>query len=246
MTQSSDLLEKILQDIQSHGRKALVVFDLDSTLFDVSPRTQKILSDFTEDPQNRRLFPQSVEAMKTLKVRSQDWGVKQALIRHGLHTHPVDFHQAVRQYWIDRFFSGDYLKHDRPLPGAVDFVKAVVATGARVVYLTGRDQATMLQASRMVLETHGFPPAELVLKPQKGSDDALFKVNWFSEQNPKDYATVYFFENEPVNIHHVSERHPEVKIVFVDSTHSGKAEVSKDWPCLVNFSRALQKDSASE
>ena len=238
MTQAPALLSQILvriRDSQSRAGRSLVVFDLDSTLFDVSPRTQQIMHDFAAEAEWRDRYPQTVEILKQLQIHSTDWGIKTALIRHGLHTHPVDFHQAVRQYWIDRFFTGDYLHCDRPLPGAVAFVQQVESTGARVVYLTGRDLGSMYEASKMVLQSHGFPEAELVLKPEKGSDDALFKVDWFGEQKLETYDPIYFFENEPLNIEPISHRHPRVQIVFVESTHSGKGEASDNWPRIRNF-----------
>ena len=232
---SSELLRQILEKITAAGPGALVVFDLDSTLFDVSHRTQKIISDFTLQSGMEKKYPESIEALKLVKVSSDDWGLRDLLQRHGMGSHAPEFLEAIREYWIERFFKGDYLQHDHPIKGAPEFVKKVKDTGARVVYLTGRDEGTMLEASRMVLATHGFPQAELYLKPVKGSDDSLFKLNWFSEQNIDRYDPIYFFENEPVNIHEVTSWQPRVQIVFVDSTHSGKSEVSPEWPHIKDF-----------
>ena len=232
---SSKLLNQIIEKLNHAGAKALVVFDLDSTLFDVSPRTQKILGDFTTDSTWEKKYPESLEALKGVKVLSEDWGLRDLFHRYGMNEHDPEFLNAVREYWIERFFSGDYLKHDHPIKGAAAFVKKVKETGARVVYLTGRDEQSMLEASQMVLATHDFPKAELCLKPLKGSDDSLFKVNWFSAQNIEQYDLIYFFENEPVNIHEVTSWHPQIQIVFVDSTHSGKSEISPEWPHIEDF-----------
>ncbi|MFN7727546.1 MAG: HAD family hydrolase [Bdellovibrio sp.] len=243
MTQTHDLLRQILvriETLKASGKPSLVVFDLDSTLFDVSTRTQQIMLDFSADSAHQERFPESIELLKNLKVASKDWGIKSALIRHGLHTHCNDFHEAVSQYWIDRFFSSRYLHFDHPIAGAPDYVWRIKHAGARLVYLTGRDQATMQEASQKVLAVHGFPPGELVLKPIKGSDDALFKVGWFDQQNLNRYGITVFFENEPVNLHEVQARHPEVEIVFVESTHSGKAPVSESWAKIVNFTLPLK------
>lgn len=247
MTQTHDLLRQILvriETLKAQGRESLVVFDLDSTLFDVSPRTQRILHDFSADEAHRERFPESVELLKDLQIASQDWGIKTALIRHGLHTHSNDFHEAVRQYWIERFFSGPYLHFDQPIAGAPAYVWKVLHAGARVVYLTGRDEKTMLEASHKVLEVHGFPAAELVLKPVKGSDDALFKVEWFDRQDLDRYGLVVFFENEPLNLIEVAARHPQIELVFVESTHSGKAPVSEAWAKIVNFTLPVQDSPA--
>lgn len=242
MTQPPDWLSQILVQIhesRQKGGRALVVFDLDSTLFDVSPRTQRILRDFAQEPEPCRRHPQSIEILRNLRIGSKDWGFQAAFERSGLMTHPADFHQAVQRYWLERFFSGDYLHHDRPLDGAVRFVRQVENLGARVVYLTGRAAATMGEASRLVLESHGFPEGELALKPDPRIEDARFKIGWFDSAEIENYDPVYFFENEPGNLIAVTERHPRVRPVFVDTTHSGRHPVAKDWPVVVNFSVPL-------
>lgn len=238
MTQGSQVLGQILVRIQesvAKGLQPLVIFDLDSTLFDVSHRTQAILVDFSSQDAHRELYPASIELLAKLRVDPRDWGIKTAIIRGGLHTHSMEFLEAVRRYWIERFFSGDFLEHDRPLPGAVDFAKKVDELGARVVYLTGRDRASMEEASKMVLATHGFPAADLVMKSAKGSDDVQFKVDWFTQQSLTEYSPIFFFENEPANLIGVLAKHPEIEAVFVDSTHSGKAQASGAWPHIRDF-----------
>lgn len=50
---SEFLIQQILrqaEELQTSGQKCLAVFDLDSTLFYVSPRIQKVLRDFADHP----------------------------------------------------------------------------------------------------------------------------------------------------------------------------------------------------
>ena len=77
--------------------------------------------------------------------------------------------------------------------------------------------------------------AVLILKPEKGMDDARFKSDYFLELPKNKYEKVYFFENEPVNVHLVGAEHPSISIVFFDSTHSGKAEAPNHYPTLKDF-----------
>lgn len=240
MTQSGQFLVKILKDAQEISKKnmqSLAVFDLDSTLFDVSPRLLKIIHDFAELPSTLERFPEAAKILKTVQTQRSDWGIKQALIRAGLdHQHP-EFHEHIRNYWEQSFFSNHYLQFDQPFEGAVEFVNEIKNAGARIVYLTGRDIERMGEGSVQTLHQWGFPildpQAELVLKPKKGMDDARFKSDWFLQT--KDFTKVWFFENEPVNIHLVRKEHPEVEILFFHSTHSGKAEIPMDLPHLVDF-----------
>ncbi len=235
MTQSHALLGQILGKIQEKGPQALVVFDLDSTLFDVSPRTRRILSEFAEEPAHLLRFPQSIELLRKVQIKSIEWGMLDAFKRLGLDRHPTDFQNAVREYWFDKFFSGDYLNYDVPLEGAVEFTQQVEKAGARLVYLTGRSFQMMSDASKNVLAKHGFPAGELVLKEDTTVEDALFKADWFTRQALASYEVIFFFENEPLNLTVLAERHPDVDVVFVETTHSGACEALNCWPRIPNF-----------
>jgi hypothetical protein len=242
MTQSSHLLRQILvkiEEFQNQGLQSLAVFDIDSTLFDVSPRVERILLDFAAEPAHRAKFPEQIQLFKDIRTHRKDWGFKHALERAGLDGHHPEFQETLREYWYQRFFSNDFLQYDLPYDGAVEYVNTVANLGAEVVYLTGRDVERMGSGSALTLKRAGFPlddrQTRLVLKPEKTMDDAEFKTDWFSCIPPKQYAEVWFFENEPVNIHHLRQRHPEVKVVFFESTHAGKADPPEDIPKIMHF-----------
>jgi hypothetical protein len=242
MMQPGQYLQNILTETskrQAAGEKTLMVFDLDSTLFDVSPRIKKVLHHFAEAPEHRKLFPEACEILRNAETLRSDWGVKNAVIRAGLDKHHPDFHQAMKNFWLKTFFSNEYLEYDTPYEGAVEYVQELFKRGAEIVYLTGRDISRMGQGSRDVLLKWNFPldnqKATLVLKPEKGMDDAEFKSDWFAQLPPGKFAKIWFFENEPVNVNLVRLKHQHVEIVFFDSTHSGKAEPPSDLPKVLNF-----------
>lgn len=239
MTHTQDLLSQILVKIQnanSNKRQSLVVFDLDSTLFDISHRTRAIVQEFSAEEELLQKYPDSIEILKKMPVEVTDWGIRASLTRVGLHLHAPEFLQKIRNYWVDRFFHGDYLNHDQPLPGAASYVRALKNLNARIVYLSGRDDQSLREASLRSLKSHHFPDAELVLKPNKGSSDSLFKAHWFSTQKLEDYQEIIFFENEPANILEVEKKFPQVQIIFINSTHSGLNEIQTHWPQIINFS----------
>ena len=242
MTQTSQILRHILkkaESLKSKNLPALAVFDLDSTLFDVSPRLKQILHDFSADPTYRRLFPQAAEALKDIEMQKSDWGIRNAVIRAGLDHHHPEFHQSLREFWLKTFFSNEYLKYDRPYEGAVNFVARLQELNVDIVYLTGRDVHRMGAGSRQTLLHWNFPlddqRYQLVLKPEQGLDDAEFKSSWFRTIPDEKYQQIWFFENEPVNVHKVREHHPHIDILFFDSTHSGKAHPPTDLPRLIHF-----------
>lgn len=242
MTQPSKLLSQILVRIQqasTQNMQTLAVFDLDSTLFDVSPRLQKIMTDFAENPENQKKFPESCQILKTVQTERTDWGIKNALIRAGLDGHHPDFHHALRDHWQSRFFSNEYLKYDLPYDGAQSYVSKLYQAGAEIVYLTGRDVARMGIGTVQTLKKWNFPidlnKTGLILKPEKGMDDAKFKSDYFASLPEKKYQNIWFFENEPVNTNFVSECHKHVDIVFFDSTHSGKEDPHPHLPKIMHY-----------
>lgn len=242
MTQSSHLLRQILERIESlhrEGKRSLAVFDLDSTLFDVSPRVQQILLDFANEPAYQRAFPEHIEALQNIRTRRKDWGFQNALERAGFDGKHIEFETAVRDYWHARFFGNDYLQYDLPYDGAVEYVNDVANRGAEVVYLTGRDVQRMGAGSALTLKHWGFPLDDiqnrLVLKPEKSMNDAEFKTDWFRNLPADHYEEIWFFENEPVNICHLQERLPQIKVVYFESTHAGKAVPPEGIPTIVHF-----------
>src|SRR5690606_15584018 len=122
--------------------------------------------------------------------------------------------------------SNSYLHYDQPYEGAVDYVQALHQAGAHIIYLTGRDVERMGEGSVEVLKKWNFPmndKAELVLKPHRSMDDAEFKSDWFIKACRIDFEKIYFFENEPVNLHKILKTCPQVEMIFFKSTHAGKA-----------------------
>lgn len=224
---------KICSEFTAQNMRMLAVFDLDSTLFNVSTRTQKIIHEFAD--------VNNIDRLKDVQVLPQDWGIKEALIRAGYG--PEDELQLLmrlRDYWKERFFSNDYLHYDVPYAGAVSFVLELLQTGCEIMYLTGRDEKRMGKGSREVLNKWGFPltDSNLFLKPVQGEDDELFKNDWFKNLNHADYKKIYFFENEPVNINAIVESCPEVEIIFLDTTHARKQQVAPLTKSIKNFTRS--------
>ncbi|MDG0815619.1 HAD family hydrolase [Bdellovibrio svalbardensis] len=241
------MLEALLVNIQrvsSQGSKCLVVFDLDSTLFDVSPRLERILLDFAAVPEFQNRFPEQVALFKDIKTMHSDWGITGALERAGVDDSHPDFKKAIMDFWYQHFFSNEYLQYDKPTEGAVEFVNEVALAGADIAYLTGRDVQRMGVGSEQVLRKWGLPlndHAHLVLKPHKVMDDAEFKTDWFLGALTKSYQKIYFFENEPVILHLMATKCPQVESYFFESTHSGKAHPPENLPRLMNFLRSKKE-----
>lgn len=237
-------LQSILQTIRKtpNGR-SLAIFDLDSTLYDLTLRVTAILDRFANDPAQRARFPEACEKLKSVEIRRTDWGLKGPLSRVGLTQQKHgDFLHEVQLAWTRGFFSNDFLDRDFPLPGAVRFVEDCLKLGADVLYLTGRDVARMAEGTMKSMRSVGFPlddvRARLKLKPDAHLDDAEFKAD-IIEGLTNTYEHIWFFENEPVNINLVLKRSPMVKIVFIDTCHSGLEDVKDALATITHFEVAI-------
>ncbi len=129
----------------------------------------------------------------------------------------------MRSFWTDRFFTSSYLVHDRPYLGAVKFVQDIYNLGAKVVYLTGRDEPNMGEGTRANLVRDGFPwnveRTQLLMKPEAYMDDLEFKRQAAILVNSQG-ALIASFENEPPNVAALHELLPDVMHVFVDTVCS--------------------------
>jgi hypothetical protein len=224
-------LQTILETMRASARgQCLAIFDLDSTLYDLTLRVTAILDRFRKDPEMIRRFPIECENLAQAEVRRSDWGIREPLERIGItRGHNPVFMDEVQAAWARGFFSNDFLDRDFPLPGAVRFVEQCLAAKGEVLYLTGRDTARMGEGTELSLRNCGFPfdgvNARLKLKPDTSYDDAQFKADVIADLATR-YQYLWLFENEPVNINAVIKRTPSVHIVFVNTCHSGLEEVT--------------------
>lgn len=239
---AKDALVNILNvatQAQAQAEKCLAVFDLDSTLFDVTPRIKKILHNFVNEPEFLNRFPANCEALAEAEVLRTDWGIRDALTRAGLDGHNPDFHDAIKAYWKKYFFSNEFLEYDTIYDGAVEFVKALYDREVDIVYLTGRDVPRQGPGTEKVLRKWDFPldpiHARMVLKSREKLDDAKFKSDFFAAIPDGKYQNIWLFENEPTNIRLVRMEHSHVEVVFFDSTHSGQHEPPVDLPKIMHY-----------
>lgn len=211
---------------QSH-KSTVVVFDLDSTLYEVAPRTHFIIREWI---QSGHSLPADVfEALTKMKHEEVGYSLMDTFQAVGLDVtqQPIlDAWAVLKDYWWDRFFSSEYLKHDIAYPGAVDFVTHVFGLGADIVYLTGRDEKRMGVGTVHNLRRDGFPlvpgRTRIVMKQQAHLSDADYKRQ-AAQEILKTGNVVASFENEPQNVVALFETFPEALHVFMHTVCSDKA-----------------------
>lgn len=226
-------LSEQVSDAVKTGERVAVIFDLDSTLFCVSPRTQAILRDLSAQPEFQRDHSETAQALQTVAVRPTDWGIRTVLEREKVKGHPSVW-VKIRDFWREHFFANHYLHHDLVYPGAIEYVQHLQGLGAEILYLTGRGQTSMREGTLKMLSQQGFPlvsPDHLIMKPSDVETDEAFKALVLRDL-VHQYKPIWFFENEPVIIEHVRIHAPSVNIVYVHSVNSGRKPPPTDLPMI--------------
>lgn len=222
---ASELLKLLLGKIHAREDRGVVLFDLDSTLFDVSPRHWRILQEWSDNNASVDRSGLAI-ALRSAKPGALGYSVEDTLQAIGVDLRHAETRSALtdlKRFWAKRFFTHDYLSHDTVTPGALEFVRKVDEAGARIVYLTGRDEPGMGEGTRRALAREKFPldgaRSQLWLKPRFEMDDAGFKREAASRL--RDVGELLAsFENEPKNLVMLRSEFPEALHVWLETVAS--------------------------
>jgi len=210
-----------LQQPRADGQPTpVVIFDLDSTLIDTSPRHHAILQAFVAEREPS--LRQVVDGMAAERI---GWSAEPLLSARGA---APDVVSRFHAFWAERFFTGPWCLHDEAAPGAVTFVRRVVELGALAYYLTARPSPTMGAQTVQRLQQLGFPVLRgrcpLHMKPAVAMSDARFKRSALREAASLG-EVVATFENEPGHANALREAYPEAHHYLVGDVHSPDAPV---------------------
>ncbi len=219
-TEQKNLLNHVVE--RAHKKAGapppVVVFDLDGTLFDNRPRSLAILLELADLWRSRE--PAAAAKLHAARVEDLAYLLTDSLSNVGItQTHLV---AEAEVYWRERFFIDPHLKHDVPLPGAVQFAKDCYAAGALLVYFTGRDLPLMGAGTFASLRDCGFPigviGTELVLKPDAAMPDEAFK-RMVGPDLARVGEVIALFDNEPGNCNVLGEHFPGADSCLLDTQH---------------------------
>ncbi len=220
--------EEVLAQVVQWARETkspVLLLDLDSTLYEVGPRTFEILKEWMATPSSRE-FSKVREALEKMKHSHVGYSLKDTFSNLGLSlTDPgvVAALKNAKEFWGKRFFTDDYLAHDHAYEGAAEFVRNAYDAGAELVYLTGRDEPGMGRGTRDRLRQDGFPfdreRTHLLLKRAPHLDDLDHKRS-AADYVKRTGALVASFENEPPNLVALAQIFPAAMHVFMDTIYS--------------------------
>ncbi len=223
-------LERLLASARQAGREALLVFDLDSTVFDNRPRQARIVREFGA--------ARGLDGLKLCQPWhfTTGWDLRGAMRACGFSADDAErLFPDLKAFWQDRFFTSDYARDDIEIVGAPRYLNAVAATGARLYYVTGRHE-DMRAGSIDCLKRCGLPvpaadgPVQLWMKPTlRESDDAYKRDTHVKLHAAKGVLAA--FDNEPTHINDYATQFPDATAVHLATDHSGR-EVKLNERCV--------------
>lgn len=259
-TEGSREQTKILNQVETRVAQTqtpVVIFDLDSTLYDNRSRSVAIWREYGKLHKVARLTHLKADQITSYVL--EDYLVQSVK----LDAQWVSDHlKKLKLYWAERFFSNAYVKYDQPLPGAVAYVKSLHKEGATIVYITGRDDGAMRAGTESKFKHDGFPigvvgtkllmkSAAYNLDPKKFQSDGDYKAALKKNDNQskldaiaeaKKLGTVVAaFDNEPAAINqYYQQLHRDGKAlaVWLDTDHFPNPEpLKKDVVSIAGFKR---------
>lgn len=223
-TQFHSLEEKeVLDEVQrrvSNSGMPVVLLDLDSTLYQVEYRSLQILREWSTSPESLA-FSEVRTRMGDLSLSQVGYSVRHTFKNLGIHQdQEKQAFESAKNYWSERFFTNHWLTWDRPYLGAVQFVSELHRLGAKLVYLTGRDEPGMRSGTVSNLKRDGFPwgdsSVHLWMKPHSSLSDQVFKKSAAERLFGLGHL-VASFENEPHNVATLQQIFPEAMHVWLDT-----------------------------
>jgi hypothetical protein len=221
-------------------KKPVFVFDIDSTLFNVSPRNQAIFDLFYST--RKQKDKDMLKLSSKIKLTPQDWGLRPFLdpLISADENEIEMLKKSTMSFWRKHFFAGTFLHSDQPYPEALNWVKKLASRGAHILYVTGRDDHRMRKGTLAQLKHWGFTlkkDEDLITKPQKGLEDGPYKrealLNLLKKYEGHD---LFFLDNEPAVLDHcIFPEHPNYKLIFIESTHSNRSKPKRNWAKLNAF-----------
>lgn len=216
-------LDAVLDDVAS-APGALVVFDLDDTIFTTNDRHLRILREYADLVSTRD--PEAAALLRAIDRERLRYQIVETLKESGVTDDALI--KDLREFWYARFFQNRYLLEDTPIPGAPAYCAEVAARGGIVVYVTGRDER-MRDGTEKSFARHGFPEPDgagvrLVLKPRFDTPDLAFKTEVLGRLAEMGKVAASF-ENEPIHINLFRGAFPKGRHFLLETKHSGRPAI---------------------
>lgn len=218
-------LVRVLALARLAKEQGVLVFDLDSTVFDNRPRQARIVREYGQAAGHPALLRCQAHHFES------GWDLTGGVVRAGVgQADAKAMEQELKRFWGARFFTSEYCRDDIEVVGAPRFLAACVATGAQVAYVTGRYEQ-MRPGTLEALARCGLPPpggrVSLLMKPALRDDDDDYKRRAHGTLAAMG-RVVAAFDNEPVHANDYARRFPEALVVHLATDDSGREQALAD------------------
>lgn len=209
------------------GNRPILILDLDGTVVDYTGRTYMIFQKAIEDLG----LPDDINRLvNSIKAEDYDYYPRSNFIRIGIKDEKIV--KKLTDFWDKNYFTNHYLKYDKQMPGAHEFVENILSLSMDVVYLTGRDDQNMGEGTRAWLYENkllkrGDERCRLMMKMDLEIENFESKA-LNGERIGAQGQPILIIDNEPIELQTMSERFPEAFIVLVDMPNSGKPATLPD------------------
>ncbi len=216
------ILDRVITRIGLHKRP-VVLLDLDHTLYRNALRTRAAL--LAVLPQMKGRLPEAVHRLvENLEESRMGFSLRDTFRMNGLFPEDPQWQEPLlqlRKEWWPRFFANEFMHHDAPYPGALEFCQRLARTGARLIYLSARDGKVMGEGTLANLKRDGFPlrSTEDIWLKEGAMGDCAHKVGAIARCAPLGTIAASF-ENEPANTAALYAAAPAAAHVFADTVCS--------------------------
>ncbi len=234
----TSIIDRVLARVKAEaaaGARPVVIFDLDSTLFDNGPRQERIAHEFARDMASHPQLAAEAAKLATFASKNTSFSMTDMLASCGIDVQSDSgkaLLEAYKPYWRQRFFTGAYAVSDKAYANAAAVVSRVYhATDSfpadrrvEVVYLSGRHR-DMEEGTRAALVRDGIPTGDrtaLILKHAFDERDEDFKRRAAMTIRAMG-SVVAAFDNEPANVAVFVSEFPDAVNVWVRTIDSGRA-----------------------
>jgi len=226
MRQDHPILRK-REELAASGRRGpwLALFDIDSTLMDTGPRNLAILeAALAAMPELEAAWLGLESEGRRLSPIPAFWNLGEHLRRAGIRDESLL--GELMAFWRERFFTDEWLVHDRPYPGVAAFLGGLKAEGFAIAYLTGRHSSGMEAGTRSSFLAHGLPAGDgelFFFKPSFLMGDLEFKTS-VRDRIKGLGSLVLSVDNEPANVNLFHRAFPEALSVWIDTVTAPQPE----------------------
>jgi hypothetical protein len=214
-------LDQILALASKSGPQGLLVFDLDSTVFDNRPRQARIVREFGK--------AKGLAGLTQCQPWhfTSGWDLRGATKACGISAADSEaMYPELKAFWQERFFTSEYCREDIEVVGAPRYLHALDYVKARVIYVTGRHEAmregteACLERCRMPMPSKGGH-VQLLMKPLLPDSDDEYKRQAHAQL--RQMGTVLAaFDNEPMHINDYATKFESAIPVHLATDHSGR------------------------